>query len=80
MSRKVRANAPLARAISKVKLLKVIAKACGITEQAVCQWERVPAEHVIRVEDVSGVPRHELRPDLYPKERPKRRTEARQAA
>ena len=79
MSRKVRANAPLVRAITKVKRLKVIAEACGITEQAVCQWEKVPAEHVIKVERVSGVSRHDLRPDLYPKERPRFRADARAA-
>ena len=31
----------------------------------------LPAEHVLRVERASGVPRYRLRPDLYPP--PKRR-------
>lgn len=38
----------------------------GITPQAVSQWKRVPAERVIDVERLSGVPRHELRPDIFP--------------
>jgi DNA-binding transcriptional regulator YdaS (Cro superfamily) len=38
----------------------------GLTRQAVSQWRRVPAERVLDVERASGVPRHELRPDLYP--------------
>lgn len=38
----------------------------GITPQAISQWERVPVMHVLRVEQITGVPRHELRPDIYP--------------
>lgn len=37
-----------------------------ITPQAVSQWDRVPAERALDVERVTGVPRHELRPDIYP--------------
>lgn len=29
---------------------------------------RVPAEYVLEIERVTGVSRHELRPDLYPRE------------
>lgn len=36
------------------------------TSQAISQWDVVPAGRVLRVEAVTGVPRHELRPDLYP--------------
>lgn len=43
-----------------------IAAALGLTRQTVAAWQRVPAEHVITVEEVSGIPRHELRPDIYP--------------
>lgn len=38
----------------------------NISSQAVSQWRRVPAEWVIAVERETGVPRSELRPDLYP--------------
>lgn len=38
----------------------------GVTSQAVSQWRRVPAERVLDVERATGVPRHHLRPDLYP--------------
>ena len=37
-----------------------------ISPQAISQWRQVPAERVLDVERATGVPRHELRPDLYP--------------
>ena len=44
----------------------------GISGEAVRKWERygVPAERVLAIEAATGyqVSRHELRPDLYPKE------------
>lgn len=43
-----------------------IGRALKISGQAVSQWRRVPAERVLDVEKLSGVPRHELRPDIYP--------------
>ena len=45
-----------------------LATPLGITVQAVGQWDEVPPLRVIAVERASGVPRHELRPDLYPVE------------
>lgn len=45
--------------------LTEVAKACGITHSAVSQWDRVPSDRVLIVERVTGIPRAELRPDLY---------------
>lgn len=39
-----------------------------INQGAVSQWDRVPSERVLEVERVTGVSRHDLRPDLYPRE------------
>lgn len=36
-----------------------------ITSQAISQWKRVPAERAIEVEAITGVSRHELRPDVF---------------
>jgi cyclic pyranopterin phosphate synthase len=36
-----------------------------ITSQAVSQWTRVPARHVKNVEQITGIPRFQLRPDLF---------------
>lgn len=45
-----------------------LSKALGISAQAISQWRRVPPTRVLEVERISGVPRHLLRPDLYPRE------------
>ena len=48
--------------------LSDLGRLVGVRRAAVCKWERkrVPAERVLDVERVTGIPRHELRPDLYP--------------
>lgn len=43
-----------------------IARELGITHGAVSQWRRVPAERVLDVERIANIPRHVLRPDIYP--------------
>lgn len=43
-----------------------ISAECGITHGAVSQWDVVPAERVLVVERITGIPRHEIRPDIYP--------------
>jgi DNA-binding transcriptional regulator YdaS (Cro superfamily) len=42
-----------------------IARECGITRAAVVKWEKVPAERLVVIEKVTGIPRHELRPDIF---------------
>lgn len=42
-----------------------LGRALGITSQAIGQWKKIPAERVVEIERVTGVPRQELRPDLY---------------
>lgn len=41
-----------------------------ITGQAVGKWKRVPAEYVLAIESIldGELTRHDLRPDLYPRE------------
>ncbi|MCG9054743.1 helix-turn-helix domain-containing protein [Laribacter hongkongensis] len=42
-----------------------------VKQQHISYWkksEKVPAEYVLSIERETGVSRHELRPDLYPKE------------
>lgn len=59
------------RAIQAVGGRKALAVACGVSYQAVQRWERsgsLPAERVLEVENATGVSRHDLRPDLYPRD------------
>ncbi|MEA3390050.1 MAG: YdaS family helix-turn-helix protein [Pseudomonadota bacterium] len=45
---------------------------CGVSQQAVWKWvsrmKPLPPEHVLTVEEATGVSRHDLRPDIYPRE------------
>jgi hypothetical protein len=47
-------------------LLADIAYQLGVTRAAVTKWKRVPAERVLAVEAITGISRHDLRPDIYP--------------
>lgn len=42
-----------------------LAETLGIHPSAVSQWVQVPAERVLDVERVSGISRHDLRPDVF---------------
>lgn len=44
--------------------LVALASALGIRHQALYGWKRVPAERVLDIERITGISRHELRPDL----------------
>lgn len=58
----------LNRAKEAVKGTSALAKALAneITPQAISQWKQVPAGRCLDVERITGIPRHELRPDIYP--------------
>ncbi|MCP6536409.1 helix-turn-helix domain-containing protein, partial [Klebsiella pneumoniae] len=47
---------------------KALAQLLGVTPMAVSHWKvrGVPACQALPIERATGVPRHELRPDLYP--------------
>ncbi len=49
---------------------RAVASALGVSYEAVRKWEAhgLPAERVLKVEKLSGVSRHLLRPDIYPVE------------
>lgn len=39
----------------------------GLCRASVSAWKIVPAEHILAVERITGVPREQIRPDLYVK-------------
>lgn len=55
----------LQRAIKIAGTQAALAAQLGITQSAVQQWLRVPAERVLAVEAATGISRHDLRPDIY---------------
>ncbi|MBB6306256.1 transcriptional regulator [Xanthobacter tagetidis] len=55
----------LIRAIDVIGTAGDLAAKIGITPQALSQWKQVPATRVLDVERITGIPRQELRPDIY---------------
>jgi DNA-binding transcriptional regulator YdaS (Cro superfamily) len=62
----------LTEAIVKAGGQAGLARALGVSQPSVWHWvhrsKRVPAEYVLPVEAITGISRHDLRPDLYPRE------------
>lgn len=63
----------LAKAIGAIGSVSELAKGIGLSVQAVSQWPRVPAERCIEIEQLCGVSRYVLRPDIYGPEPPSKR-------
>lgn len=55
----------LEAAIRAVGGIGALARALGLAQPSVSEWRRIPADRIAAVESVTGVPRSELRPDLY---------------
>jgi TorA maturation chaperone TorD len=45
--------------------VRPLSRLLGISQPAVSNWKRVPADRILQVEAVTGVPRSMIRPDLY---------------
>ncbi|MEH6510351.1 transcriptional regulator [Halopseudomonas aestusnigri] len=61
----------ISKAVEKAGSQAELARLLGVSSQAINKMlaaKRVPAERVLKIEEVTGVSRHELRPDLYPEE------------
>jgi DNA-binding transcriptional regulator YdaS (Cro superfamily) len=46
-------------------MMAEIARGLGLSRAAITKWPRVPAERVVAVEKITGIPRQLLRPDLW---------------
>ncbi|MEM8724654.1 MAG: YdaS family helix-turn-helix protein [Pseudomonadota bacterium] len=60
--------------LEQAKTQSALARALGVTQPSVWKWfqtsKRLPAEHVLKAESLFGVSRHDLRPDIYPRDYP----------
>jgi DNA-binding transcriptional regulator YdaS (Cro superfamily) len=44
---------------------KALAETLGMYPSALSQWSQVPADKALAVEAATGIPRYDLRPDVY---------------
>lgn len=66
MSKREAMAEALYRAVQKAGGPSAVARSISIKPQAVSQWTVCPPIRVIELEALSGISRHELRPDIYP--------------
>lgn len=52
-------------AASKSGGIVALARELGIRHTALYSWKRIPAERVLDIERITGISRHELRPDIF---------------
>ncbi|HUY05068.1 MAG TPA: YdaS family helix-turn-helix protein [Rhodocyclaceae bacterium] len=45
--------------------LSLIARELGVSRSVVSGWRAVPAERLLEIERITGIPREVLRPELY---------------
>ena len=56
------------QAADRVGGLSALARLLNIKHTAFYRWGQVPPVRVLQIERATGVSRHDLRPDLYPRE------------
>lgn len=56
----------LEKAAEKAGGLTKLAAHLKVRHQSLYSWTRVPAERALEIEKLTGIPRHEMRPDLWP--------------
>ncbi len=70
MTVRVSSESALTRAIDQAGSQSAFARLLGVAQQTVSDWVNkrrpLPAEHVLLVERETGVPKEQLRPDIYP--------------
>ena len=58
-------DASLEHVIQAVGGVRELSRLLGISQPAVSNWRRVPADRILQVASVTGLPRDAIRPDLY---------------
>lgn len=58
--------------VTQIGSQAALADIVGVSQQAVSVWclkaKPIPAEHVLKVEAATGIPKEDLRPDIYPRD------------
>ncbi len=62
---KKRQPAVILYACEKVGGSAVLARHLGIKRQAIPQWTEIPIRHVHKINEVTGIPLVDLRPDVF---------------
>lgn len=65
LGQKIERDPQYVRAIAAAGDVGVVAIALGVTRDSIHRWTRIPAEYVLRLEQLTGIPGCELRPDMY---------------
>jgi len=71
---------PVLQRILDTTGLRELSRRLGLSPNSVIKWRRVPDHRIVQVEDVTGIPRETLRPDLYRKPARRKRSTATLAA
>jgi DNA-binding transcriptional regulator YdaS (Cro superfamily) len=58
-------RAIIAKLFERAGSASELARRLGITPAAVLQWDKVPPGRVLACEIITGVSRHEIRPDVF---------------
>jgi len=65
-------NTPVSKLLEKAGSQTLLAKMLGTSQQNISNWNNagkpLPAEFVLAAEKELGISRHDLRPDIYPRE------------
>ena len=56
---------PLPEVFEAAGGIAALADKIGVDRTTPYTWRQVPPHHVRRISQVTGIPKHELRPDLY---------------
>lgn len=70
-TRSPESNSPIERAVTIAGSQSELARRIGSTQGSVWRWVKgtpVAPESVLAIEAATGVSRHDLRPDLYPRD------------
>lgn len=58
--------------VARVGSQAALADIVGVRQQSVSEWciksKPIPPQHVLKVEAATGISRHALRPDIYPRD------------